>query len=87
MNDPRRAFEEFLKNSNHFSDAMNSHRRATADVVASLCELLVETQAVERQAILDKLKDMENQRGPADLSDAVGRRALCQLIRDRLNER
>lgn len=83
MSDPKRAFEEFLKQSNHFADALNSHRRATADVVAGVCELLIEVGGVSQAQMLAKLRGMEqiNSHSPSDDS---GRRLLCQMVKDRL---
>ena len=75
-------FEKYLKNSDHFRDALNTHRAATADVVAALMLFLVEHQHVSVPALRQFLKRLEDTTG--DVSRDVSRRDLIARIADRL---
>lgn len=86
-NDPRAVFEQYLKNSNYFHDTVNSHRRATAQVIAGICGLLMDDAIVSEEALTAKLRALEDQSAASDVSDAVGRRALAPMIREELKAR
>lgn len=74
---PQAQFEEFLKRSDHFADALNTHRRATAAIVAGLVTAM--TPEAQRNA-LAVLKRLEESTG--SISDDGSRRVLCQMIQE-----
>ena len=72
-------FEEALKKSHHFADALNTHRRATATVIAALVATL---ERQDKDAVLATLKRLDDSTG--SISDDTSRRLLCRLILDAL---
>lgn len=78
-------FEKYLKNSDHFSGAMNAQRAATAEVVAAFALLLVESNHVPKEAINKLLKGLEDASSGPSIDGS--RRALVALISDAVNRR
>lgn len=76
-------FEKYLKNSQHFADVINTHRAATAEVIAAIIGLLVENNHVALPAVRKLLKGLENPTG--HLSIDISRRDLAARITDRLS--
>ena len=76
-------FEQYLKNSDHFRDVVNTHRRATAEVLAVLVALMRDHADVPRPVIDDGLKRLsELPDGGRSLADE--RRLLIALMIDAL---
>jgi hypothetical protein len=73
-------FNELLKTSDYFADVMNTHRRATAEVLAELVGVMVKAGAINTAQVLQVLHQMENGRGKPSLGSA--RRLLASLTRD-----
>ena len=74
------AFEQYLKNSDHFRDVVNTHRAATAEVLSVFLTLLRDQAHVPRPVIDDALKALEERGGRPSVIDE--RRLLIALIRD-----
>lgn len=70
-------FEKYLKNSNHFRDALNSHRAATAQVIAAFLGLLVKDDHVSGPAVRQLLKRLEDRSGNGNVDEA--RRVLIAI--------
>lgn len=76
-------FEKYLKNSNYFADVLNTHRAATAEVVAAVIALLVENEHVPMPSVRELLKRLEDSTGRPSLDSS--RRDLIARIKDRLS--
>lgn len=86
---PRRStqieqFNELLKTSDYFADVMNTHRRATAEVLAELIGVMLKGGAIDASQLMQVLHDMENGRGKPSLGSA--RRLIAGLIRDAMQK-
>lgn len=79
---PMEQFEAMLKASNHFADAMNTHRQAVAEVFADLIGLMVEGGALQASQVLGALHRLENEPGRPSVGSA--RRLMAVLVRDAL---
>lgn len=78
------AFEQYLKNSNHFIDVINTHRRATADVIAILLHVLRQENQITDPMIdkaLKRVDEIAASSGPSLGSDT---RLIGALVRERL---
>ena len=73
-------FEQYLKNSDYFSDVINTHRRATAEVLSVLVTLMRDHANVPRPVIDDSFKRLSELPGGRSVVDE--RRLLIDLIRD-----
>lgn len=78
----QQAFERLLKSSPHFADALNSHRRATATVVAEVIGLLLASGKLETAEVLKLLHELEHRGGSP--SDASAVRLAVAMVRDHL---
>ena len=79
------AFEQYLKNSDHFVGTMNAHRAATAEVIAGFAQLLMDNNQVSKESVAKLLGELQAPgSGP---SIDVGRRTLTARIADKLNIR
>lgn len=77
-------FNELLKTSDYFADVMNTHRRATAEVVAQFVGVLVQTGALNPAQVLQALHKLENE--PGKPSPGSARRLVVGLVRDAINK-
>lgn len=75
-------FEKYLKNSDHFADALNSHRTATAQVIAAFARLLVENNHVSKEAVSQLLKGLEDSGSGKSIDGS--RRVLVSRVTDLL---
>lgn len=76
-------FEKYLKNSDHFADALNSHRAATAEVIAAFATLLVENNHVSKESVSKLLKGLEDRSSGRSVDSS--RRVLAARIGDLIN--
>lgn len=65
-------FEKYLKNSGHFSDVINTHRAATAEVIGALMLFLVKNNHVSDPALREFLKGLEHSGGPPSIAGERG---------------
>lgn len=79
MSTIQQEFEKALKQSHHFADALNTHRRATAAVIAAMIATLDQQ---EKDAVMATLRKLDESTG--SISDDTSRRLLCRLIVDAL---
>lgn len=77
------AFEQYLKNSDHFRDVINTHRRATADALAAVIEVLVDQNQVTNPVIDQALKGLD-ERPDGSPSIRAERRLITAMVRDAL---
>jgi len=77
-------FNELLKTSDYFADVMNTHRRATAEVLAEFIGVMVKGGAIDAAQVMQVLHQMENGKGSPSLGSA--RRLVAGLIRDALQK-
>lgn len=77
------SFEQYLKNSDYFRDVINTHRRATADVVACVIKVLRDQDQVANPMIHEALKRLDESTD-ASVSIRSERRLLTAMIRDAL---
>lgn len=77
------AFEQYLKNSDHFRDVINTHRRATADALAAVIEVLINQNQVTNPVIDEALKRLD-ERPDGSSSIRAERRLIASMIRDAL---
>lgn len=78
------AFEQYLKNSDYFSDVVNTHRRATADLIAILLEVLRDQNQIADPVIHEALKRLDESAGGQSIR--AERRLLTNLVRDRIRK-
>lgn len=76
-------FEKYLKNSDHFADALNAHRGATAEVIAAFATLLMENNHVSKESVGKLLKGLEN--SASGVSVDGSRRILAARVSDIIN--
>lgn len=76
-------FEQYLKNSDYFRDVINTHRRATADALATIIEVLVDQNQVTNPVIDQALKGLD-ERTDGSISVRSERRLVTAMIRDAL---
>ena len=76
------AFEQYLKNSDHFRDVINTHRRAVADTIAAVLALVRDQDKVTNPMIYEVLKRLDESAGPRSVVDE--RRLITAMIRDGL---
>lgn len=77
------AFEQYLKNSDYFRDVINTHRRATADALAAIIEVLVDQNQITDPMIDKALKGLD-ERIDGTVSVKAERRRIAALLRDAL---
>jgi len=80
-----REFEQYLKASDFFADVMNTHRVATAEIIASFANLLRDNRAVSNEQIKALLKALNNGRSGPSIDSS--RRLLVARIEDALKGR
>jgi len=80
-----REFEQYLKASDFFSDTMNAHRAATAEVVAGFAQMLKRRGQVTDAELKDLLRRLEDATGRPSVDSS--RRNLAARIGDSLKGR
>ena len=75
-----REFEQYLKNSDFFADTINTHRVATAQVVASFALLLKQEGKVTDDQLRRLLRQLEDATGSPSIDGS--RRLLAVRIDD-----
>lgn len=78
----RSEFEKFLKESSYFSDVINTHRTATAQVVVALLAPLIKNGDIPLGDLLAILKQIECGTGHPSLDSE--RRHAVSVIREAL---
>ena len=78
-------FEKLLKQSDHFSDVINTHRAATAEVIGAFVSLLMENNQISNVSVLSTLKALEESTGRVSLDSE--RRLLAATLRDFLKNK
>lgn len=76
-------FEQYLKDSDHFRDVINTHRRATADALACIIEVLIDQNQITNPVIDQALKGLD-ERPDGSFSVRSERRLIAAMIRDAL---
>lgn len=76
------AFEQYLKNSDHFRDVVNTHRRAVADTLATVLALVRDQDKITDPMIHEALKRLDE--SPGGKSVVQERRLIAAMIRDAL---
>lgn len=78
-------FEECLKHSNYFADVINTHRTATAQVLAAFIEPLIKNDLI---AIADLLAILKSLEGSTNSPSVDGeRRHAVSVLRETLQRR
>lgn len=78
MSTQQKVFEALLKDSRHFLDVIDTHRRGTARVVSAMAQAIIDAEPAMRNVLLEKLRDAEvNTDNP---SVDVETRRLTKLI-------
>lgn len=75
-------FEERLKQSAHFADVMNTHRTATAQILAAFLGPLVKDGLISIEQVAGILKELENSTGKPSLDSE--RRHAVSVLREAL---
>ena len=78
-------FEEALKQSNYFADVINTHRTATAQVLAAFIEPLVKNNLVALSEVLAILKTLEGSTNSPSVDGE--RRHAVSVLREQLQRR
>ncbi len=82
LNEAQRLFNRLLTRSNHFADVMNTHRAATAELLAALLAALSTRDPGATSVILASMKEQARATGRPSID---GERALlAHLTLDRL---
>jgi hypothetical protein len=78
----RTEFERLLKESPHFADVINTHRTATAEILAAFLAELIREKHIPPDAAVVMLRHLDDSTGHVSLD--ASRRHLVATIRDTL---
>jgi hypothetical protein len=74
------SFDDLLKQSPHFSDVINTHRTATAEILAAFLGPLVKSGTIQPEAMISTLKALEQGTGRPSIDGE--RRHAVSVIRE-----
>lgn len=80
-----REFEQYLKASDHFADVINTHRAATAEIIAGFAAMLQDSGIVSGAAIKVLLARLDEPTGRRSIDGS--RRVLIARVGDALKAR
>ncbi len=76
------AINDFLKHSSHIADVLNTHRQATAEVLAAFIGALIDSGKIEPATLGGALKKLESCTDRPSIDGE--RRTLVSRMRDRI---